>query len=322
MFKGTALLFVVVLVCSSLVIAQTAQPEVGYAVVTPQGGNLANFTGVETLFSATDIGVARADAPSAPILTNAALSVSIGGVAESGTVLVIVNASPNTATVNFSLTNAFGVEISNRTISIPDGAQISQSVNSLLQSDLVAVSSGLLRITSNIPVAILALEFRGVGFTSVPITNLAVPPLVPPVTTTPAAVVPAQATPIGVAPIGVPPAIIGVAPTVTGVIQTSTGVCVVPPLTNPVTPPMTVSQPQLSVTTGSTGAFVFPQVVTGGGGATSITVGNISTIPQAVRFDSFSSAGNLIRTISNVLIPSGGLVVFSSESGGIVLLQQ
>jgi len=329
MFKRISLLLVVAQVCCSLVNAQTLPLGVGYAMVTPQGSNLAAFTAVETLFNATEIGIARTQVGPAPILMNAALPVNIGFAGQTGTDLAFVNPSPNNATVNLSLSNALGVEIANRTISIAPGDQISQFVNSLFQIELTGLSSGLLKISSNVPVAILALDFHGVGFTSVPITNLDNAVFASSFTTTPL-VAPATfgvaAATCGLVPTitGVTPAIIGVAPTTCTV---APGFAVAPAVagsTRPVTTvsvvvPTTTEQLQPSVTTtGGIGAFVFPQVVTGVGTEANLQIGNTSSITQFVRFDLFSSAGDLIRSVSNIPVPPGGLVVFSSESDGII----
>ena len=60
MFKKGTLLLLVLLVCFSLGSAQNVSPDVGYAIVSPLGGsNLGAFSAVETLFSATQIGVAH-----------------------------------------------------------------------------------------------------------------------------------------------------------------------------------------------------------------------------------------------------------------------
>jgi hypothetical protein len=232
---------------------------------------------------------------------------------------------------------------------IADGDQVSLLVNNLFQFDLIGGSPSLLTMTSNIPVAILALDFRGVGFTSIPITNLDAGDSV--VTSTfrgtgvtigvgstfgvastfggartvfgaaPTIFGTAQTT-FGVAPtnIGVAPTTIGVLPTTVGVTPTTigaapagialNGVCT----TLPVIPAPTARFQ--STVTGFTDAFVFPQIATRGASAASILIGNTSTVTQAVRFDFFNSAGDLIRTISNVVIAPHGFVVFSSENSG------
>jgi hypothetical protein len=332
--------------------AETPLPEVGYAIVTPQGGSVTSFVAVETLFNATGFGIAKTDVGPSPILTNAALPVNIGGASESGSALVLVNPSPNTATVQLVLSDSQGSAIANRTIMIADGDQVSLLVNNLFQLDLLGGSTSLLTMTSNIPVAILALDFRGVGFTSIPITNLDASDSV--VTSTfrgtgvtigvgstfgvastfggartvfgaaPTIFGTAQTT-FGVAPtnIGVAPTTIGVLPTTVGVTPTTIGAAPAGMALNGIctTVPVIVPSAQarfLSTVTGFPDAFVFPQIATRGAAAASILIGNTSTVTQAVRFDFFNSAGDLIRTISNVLIAPHGFVVFSSENSGLI----
>lgn len=330
MFSKITLLLLVLLACFSIGNAQTVSPVVGYAIVTPlQGSNLGTFSAVQTLFSATPIGVAHADAGPAPVLANAVLPVNIG-LANFGTALVLVNPSLNIAVVNLSLTNEFGFEVSNRTITIAKGQQISQFVTALLQVDLASQRIGLLRVSSNIPIAMAALDFLGVGVTFVPITDATVV-ISGTGAITPVAIgrpdvgavvnVPVIPSTIGVAPttIGVAPTTIGVAPTTIGVSATSP-TATVPVATAPTAIAFAATSDndgplRLSAVIGSFGAFVFPQVVRGDAAATNITIGNLTSTTKSVRLDVFSAAGDLVRTVSTTSIPPRGFVVFSSESG-------
>ena len=288
--------------------AQTLSPQAGYAIITPQGGSVTTLTAVATtLFSATDAGVVLADVGPSPLLTNAVLPVNVGTPAAMGIGLSLVNPSLNAATINLIITNAAGIEILNRTFTVGRGEQFSQFINELFvdQPDLTAEFPALLTMTSNIPVAVLALDFRGVGVTPVPITNLAgaSPFSNTTVTPPPVAVIPTFP---GVAPIGCVATTIGIAPSLTTGCFTTT----------PVTPPVTTAQLQPVAING--GAFIFPQVMSGPGITTNLTIGNASPSTQAIRIDFFSSAGDVISTVSAVPIPPHGLVVFSSASGGIV----
>jgi hypothetical protein len=289
--------------------AQTLSPQAGYAIITPQGGSVTTLTAVATtLFSATDAGIVLTDTGPSPLLTNAVLPVNVGPPAAMGIGLSLVNPSLNAATINLTITNAAGIEILNRTISVGRGEQFSQFINEFFvdQPDLTAEFPALLTITSNIPVAVLALDFRGVGVTPVPITNLAgaSPFSNTTVTPPPVAVIPTFP---GVAPIGCVATTIGIAPPLT------TGCLTTPP----VTPPVTTAQLQPAAINGR-GTFVFPQVLSGPGITTNLTVGNASASTQAIRIDFFSSAGDVISTVSAVPIPPHGLVVFSSASIGII----
>jgi hypothetical protein len=304
MFKRTLLLFVVVLVTFSIARAQTVSLQEGYTVVTPQGGNVAAFLASASLFNTTDVGTAGIDVGPAPILTAAALSVRIGGAQNSDTALVFVNPSRNAATLTLALFNTLGTPIGNQTISVAGGDQISTFVNSFFQNSTL-VSTALLRISSNIPIAILALDFSGVGFTAVPITNVAA------ATSAPGQVAVSCPTPI----IGVSCPIPVACP-----IGVTCPIPSPPPIGIVVGPPSTISVPVTGTVTGNgTGSFVFPEVAPRGAFGASVTVGNLTTTTQVVRFDFFNSSGDLIRSITNIPIAPQGFVTFSSAADAIIL---
>jgi len=329
MFKKATLSLLIVFAGSTLGMAQILgnRANVGFAAVTPLGTSVGSFSAVATLFDSTEIGVAQASVGPAPFLTSAVLPVNTSVTGGTSTTLSFVSPALNAATVNLLLTNAFGVQVSNRTISVPGKNQVLLSVNDLLDPDAVVGPGLLLRITSNIPVAIQALDFRGVGFTAIPITNVAAAATVTgtaPTTPTVGTFTTAPTTPttttggsfngVPVVPIGVPIAPIGVP------------ICIAPtvfvPSTITVGAPATTAQFTTSVVTVGAGAFIFPEVVRGDGGSAQIRVGNLSrTATQVVRFDLFTSTGELIRSISNVAIAPQGFVVFSSEFDGIIVPQ-
>jgi hypothetical protein len=328
MFKKATLSLLIVFAGSTLGMAQILgnRANLGFAVVTPLGTSVGSFSAVATLFDSTEIGVAQASVGPAPFLTSAVLPVNTSVTGGESTTLSFVSPALSAATVNLLLTNAFGVQVSNRTISVPGRNQVVLSVNDLLDPDAVVGPGLLLRITSNIPVAIQALDFRGVGFTAIPITNVAAAAVTGTAPTTPTVgtFTTAPTTPttttggnfngVPVVPIGVPIAPIGVP------------ICIAPtvfvPGTITVGAPATTAQFTTSVVTVGAGAFIFPEVVRGDGGSAQIRVGNLSrTATQVVRFDFFTSTGELIRSISNVAIAPQGFVVFSSEFDGIIVPQ-
>jgi len=308
MYRRTSLLLAVLLFTLSTGNAQTVTQS-GYAIITLQGGTDSALTAVETLFNMTAFGTTRTAVAPSQILTSAVLPVRLGPTTvSSGTNLVLVNPSPDPATVNLVVTNASGVEILNRTILISVGEQLFQSVNALFVNppDSIVESTALLTITSNVGIAVQAVEFPDVGVTTVPITVLAgsfpvsvainPPPQIP--------FIPLQTSS------RLPPTTIGIAPPVT----TRLGI-----FTLSVTPPMTTAQLQPPVTIGGASSLIFPLVRTGDGSATSFTVGNTTTFPLAFRIDLFNSSGDLIASIADISVPPRGLVVFSSESSGVLI---
>jgi hypothetical protein len=86
---------------------------------------------------------------------------------------------------------------------------------------------------------------------------------------------------------------------------------IMPTLTPLVTPPaVTVAVQQNAQATGTIGgpaSFVFPQVVTGEGWSSQITVANTSTSSQALRIDFFDPNGLSLATVTGITIAPLGL---------------
>jgi hypothetical protein len=69
------------------------------------------------------------------------------------------------------------------------------------------------------------------------------------------------------------------------------------------------------------GAFIFPQVVSGGGWFTEITISNTSLTLQIVRIEIFDPNGALLNTLVSS-VPPLGLVTFSSTTGSATLVER
>jgi len=66
------------------------------------------------------------------------------------------------------------------------------------------------------------------------------------------------------------------------------------------------------------GVLLLPQIASGGGWTSTITIANVSTLPQSVRVDFFDSVGGPLMlaigsTIPNTVIQPGGVVTFSTR---------
>jgi hypothetical protein len=104
-----------------------------------------------------------------------------------------------------------------------------------------------------------------------------------------------------------------------GALVTSTGVVVSTPVVPAFTPvPTTVSMPSafafplITSGVGGTGALLLPQIATGGGWVTQITIANTSQFPQTVRLDFFNPAGGALSvsigsTIPSIVVAPGGV---------------
>ena len=149
----------------------------------------------------------------------------------------------------------------------------------------------LLTVSSEIPVAILGLNFRAADFASVPLTSLSPPTVVP--------VQPSTSLNSGTMPgfgLGLPPA---------------------PSTPTPVTPPSTsTSSVPATLTIGGAGSLVFPEVAIGGGWFTQIAIGNTSSASQIIRIDFFGENGVNTSSLTDIVILPRGVFFFSSESAG------
>jgi hypothetical protein len=97
--------------------------------------------------------------------------------------------------------------------------------------------------------------------------------------------------------------------------QISTGV---PTATTVLTPNVFII-PQMTSGVGGPGALLLPQVATGGGWVSQITIANTSGVTQAVRVDFFDAFGNPMvlpfgASVPSIVINSGGVSSFSTIS--------
>src|SRR5262249_10116373 len=129
------------------------------------------------------------DVSPSPLLMNSALVVNLN-VAGCSTGIAIVNPSQSVANVQLVATNSQGGQILSQTISIVPNGQFSRFLNQLFagQITLATPLAGLLTITADAPVGVVALNFRDQGFGASPLTSLSSPfPL-------PVATIPSSAT--------------------------------------------------------------------------------------------------------------------------------
>ena len=289
---------VLILICCSGnllgVFAQnTTTTHSGFAVVTVVSGNVAGLIATETLKNDLTSEIEQDIVGPSPLITSASVLVNVGTGAPNTTAIAIANPSNGSGGVNLILTDAFGGVVLNATLHIGPRGQLATFVNDLFGSQPPEFSSPLLlTMSSEIPIALIAFNFQGAAFASIPITSLSFPTPVPVQPLTP---VPTVTTP---APGGrLPGGGIGVSPTVTTPLPGG-GIGV---------------SPATTVTIGGN-AFVFAQVAAGGDWTSDIAIGNTTDGNQIVRIDFFGSNGVSFGSVTNILIPPRGVVVFSTDS--------
>jgi len=166
--------------------------QAGYAVVTPvavttgtTSGGTVNSTGLVVFATyglredgggapATQAGVLPPD-----LTTSALLFVDSEGRLSKNIGVAIVNPNSSNVNVDLTLRKADGTTAVTGTLNIPSHNQVSQMLTQLFSSSTSVPSNivGTLAITSagssNLPVSVIGLRFRGSNFSTLPATNLA-----------------------------------------------------------------------------------------------------------------------------------------------------
>jgi hypothetical protein len=173
---------VLILLCCSGnlldVFGQSTTIRSGFAVVTVISGNVAGLVATETLMNTlTEENIQDIVGPS-PIVTSASVLVNVG----SGTESAIAFANPSDASggVNLLLTDRQGGVVLRTAVHLNPQGHVAKFVNQFFGADPPEFSSPLLlTLSSEIPVAVLAFNFRGADFASIPITPLNFPTTFP-----------------------------------------------------------------------------------------------------------------------------------------------
>jgi hypothetical protein len=162
------------------VFAQDTTPTSGFAIVTLVSGNIAGLIATASLKSTTSSGVEHTTVAPSVLITTASMLVPIGPTAENATGIAITNPSAGSGGVNLILTDRLGRVVLNTTIALGPRGHFSKFLNELFAVQPTEFSTPLLlTISSEIPVAILALNFRAADFASIPLTSLSTPTPVP-----------------------------------------------------------------------------------------------------------------------------------------------
>src|SRR5262245_57121822 len=264
-------------------------PSSGFAIVTPVSGNVAGLIATEALRNGANPQFDQAIVGPSPLLTSASILVSVGSVPGNTTGIAIANPSTGSGAVNLVLTNPAGNDVLNTTLFLAPRQQSSKFLNEFFETQPVQFDTPLLlTVSSEIPVAMLLLNFRGGDITSIPLTSLSFP--------TP---VPIQA--LTLAPTNNPVNPGSVTPVVPIIVTAPT---------NPTSPTLTAA----AVTTpsiGGNGSLVFAQVAAGNGWSTDIIIGNTSSGSQTVRIDFFDANGAITGSLTDIVIQPRGVVSFS-----------
>jgi hypothetical protein len=160
--------------------AQATTTRSGFAVVTLVSGNPAGLIATETLRNRSSSGVEQSAVAASPLITSASILVPVGPVAENTTAIAIANPSMGSGGVNLVLTDVAGNIVLNATITLGPRGQFSRYLNELFATPPPQFATPLLlTVSSEIPVAILPLNFLDGDFSPIPLVSLSTPTPVP-----------------------------------------------------------------------------------------------------------------------------------------------
>jgi hypothetical protein len=153
--------------------------QVGYGVVTPTSGTTAGLVVFETFGVRSENGTTQAGVLPPDLTTSALLFAESSGRLSKNLGVAIVNPNPSNVNVTMTLRKGDGTTAGTTNVNVPSHQQVSKFVKDLFSTPTSIPSdfTGTLAITSagssNLPVSVIGLRFRGANFSTLPITNLA-----------------------------------------------------------------------------------------------------------------------------------------------------
>ncbi len=171
--SGPALLLLSSLFPPAPVFCQAASgsTQVGYGIVTVAFGSITNLKVVETFGFSSGSTISQGSVAPATLATQAALLVSVDPSLQRDTGMAIANPGPSNANLTLTLFDSSGLSVATRTITVLSGRQTARFVTEIFAGtpNLNQPFDGTLVLTSDFPVGITALRFRGPGFSSLPL---------------------------------------------------------------------------------------------------------------------------------------------------------
>src|SRR2546429_1038167 len=152
----------------------------GYAVITPATTSGTGLVVFETFGwrRGGDAGTPQAGVQPPDLTTNAVLFEESNGRLSKDLGVAMVNPNPSDTNVSVTLRGSDGKQLATKDVNIPSHQQTVTFLRQLF-SDPASVPrdvTGTVAITSagtsNLPVSVIGLRFRGVNFSTVPVTNL------------------------------------------------------------------------------------------------------------------------------------------------------
>jgi len=161
---------------------------VGYATVTATSGiipsGFGGLTAFETFGYRSQVPALQAGVLPATLTTRTVIFASSSIRLSDNVGVAITNPGSGDAVVTMTLRDTNGNVTSTKAITVAANRQISRFISEFFSDVAAAVGNfdGTLTLTSNTPVAVLALRYLGTAFSSIPITSLSPPITFPEVT--------------------------------------------------------------------------------------------------------------------------------------------
>lgn len=151
-------------------LADNPASQTGFVVITPLSGTGEGLSVVELFENRVGNNSFQTTVLPSPAVTATAILIESDTAVGLNTGIAVVNPNDSTANLTLTMRNQQGIAVASRTLSIPPRQQISRFVNELFAGESIFSSlTGLLSLTSNVPVGVLGLSFDGVAFTSLPV---------------------------------------------------------------------------------------------------------------------------------------------------------
>jgi hypothetical protein len=145
--------------------------EVGYAVLTPVTPTTGGLTVFETFGFKTGDETLQAEVIPGALVTEASLFASTSDRLGRDLGVAITNPGSAQARLMLSLRRDDGILLFTRTLFVPARRQTASFVTEIFAGQIPAEFSGTVSISSTVPVAILALRFRGTSFSTEPLID-------------------------------------------------------------------------------------------------------------------------------------------------------
>jgi hypothetical protein len=160
---------------------QASSIKQGYAVITPTSTETSGLVAFETFGERRGFDVEQAGVLPSTMTTHSALFVNASGRLSRNVGVAIANPAPTPATITLNLRDNAGKNVGTTSFSLASHQQTARFVTQLFasQSAVPRDLTGTLDISSNVPIAVVGLRFRGLNFSTEPATVLAPPSGVP-----------------------------------------------------------------------------------------------------------------------------------------------